>query len=332
MEPDEPARILVIGAGAIGAFYGGMLARTGAEVSVVRRSDAELVESRGFDIATPLGAFVFRPSRVLRSARDRAQAPDYVLLAVKTVRGLDRAALLRDTVGPGTVIALFGNGIGIQEIADAFPEHELISVLAFVAVSRSGATAISHHALGALAMGNSPRGISAATERLAQLSRRSAMRNPGRRDGGALAQESLEHRVQSDLGTPRHAGHACHLDARRGGAFVRRVMQEAAAASGYPIEPRVIDDTIASTRAMTPYKTSMALDHESGRPMEVEPILGNVVRGARRAAPRCRDALTGCALRLAAHGAGPQRIGHSLSWPTAGIHHRRTRRRGGRAS
>jgi len=43
----------------------------------------------------------------------------------------------------------------------------------------------------------------------------------------------------------------------------------------------VIESAIASTRAMTPYKTSMAIDYLAGRPMEIEPILGNVVRVAR---------------------------------------------------
>ena len=39
---------------------------------------------------------------------------------------------------------------------------------------------------------------------------------------------------------------------------------------------------IASTRAMPAYKTSMALDYENGRPMEIEAILGNTVRAARK--------------------------------------------------
>ena len=58
----------------------------------------------------------------------------YVLLCVKTVRGLDRAALMREAMGPNTVLTVIGNGIGIeQELADAFPRNELVSVLAFVA-------------------------------------------------------------------------------------------------------------------------------------------------------------------------------------------------------
>jgi 2-dehydropantoate 2-reductase len=61
-------------------------------------------------------------------------------------------------------------------------------------------------------------------------------------------------------------------------------MQEAAAvaaANGYPIAESVIEDTLRSTAEMPAYKTSMAADFEAGRPLEVEPILGNVVRSAR---------------------------------------------------
>jgi 2-dehydropantoate 2-reductase len=45
----------------------------------------------------------------------------------------------------------------------------------------------------------------------------------------------------------------------------------------------VIDQNIEGTQAMTPYKTSMLIDFETRRPMEVEAILGNGVRAARRA-------------------------------------------------
>ena len=40
-------KVLVVGAGAIGGFYGALLARQGAEVSVVCRSDYQLVKQQG---------------------------------------------------------------------------------------------------------------------------------------------------------------------------------------------------------------------------------------------------------------------------------------------
>jgi 2-dehydropantoate 2-reductase len=67
-------------------------------------------------------------------------------------------------------------------------------------------------------------------------------------------------------------------------AFVRRAMEEVcavAAAAGYPMPPKLIEQLISTTRAIPPYYTSMAQDYQNGRPMEIEAILGNTVRAAR---------------------------------------------------
>ena len=54
----QPPRVLVVGAGAIGALYGGMLARAGAEVTVVCRSDYDAVYRRRLRYPVKLGEFV----------------------------------------------------------------------------------------------------------------------------------------------------------------------------------------------------------------------------------------------------------------------------------
>ena len=55
-----------------------------------------------------------------------------------------------------------------------------------------------------------------------------------------------------------------------------------AAAAGHPVPVKVLEQFISSTKTMPPYLTSMALDYKYGRPMEVEAILGNTVRAARK--------------------------------------------------
>src|SRR5438045_216302 len=83
----------------------------GTGVSVVCRSAYGAVAADGFDIQSKSwGDFVFRPAQVLRSATQLLLAPDYVLLCVKTVRGLDRPALVREAMGPNTVLTVIGNG------------------------------------------------------------------------------------------------------------------------------------------------------------------------------------------------------------------------------
>ena len=285
-----PARILIAGAGAIGAFYGAALQAAGAEVSVACRSEYETVREHGYRIHSgQLGERQLRPAQTLRSvAGYQGGAPDYLVLCVKVVEGVDRVALIRGAVGPDTAIVLIENGIEIeQEIAQAFPGNELISALAFVQASRVAPGEVRHFAFGALTFGNYPNGISPRAQRFAALLEAgninctltenvaavrwqkcmwNAVFNPVSVLGGVLDTDDI-------------------LGASEGAPLVQRAMQEVcaiAAAAGHPIPAGLPAQFIEGTRKAPPYKTSMALDFENARAMEVEAILGNTVRAGRR--------------------------------------------------
>ena len=286
---NESPSILIVGAGAIGALYGSALSRGGAHISVVCRSDYEQVRRDGYRIRSPLlGDHVFRPDAVLRDVAECTTPPDYLVLTVKVLPTLDRAALIRPAVGPGTVIVLIENGIDIeQEIVDAFPANELLSTLAFVQVARTTNGEINHQSLGSLAMGRYPAGITPAGERFAALLQPAKIEcrltdnviaarwqkavwntpfNPISILGGVLDTEMM-------------------LRTEENRAFIRKAMEEVcavAAAAGHPMHPRLVDRMISDTHALTGYKTSMAVDYENRRPMEIEAILGNVVRAGRK--------------------------------------------------
>lgn len=289
MTSDFPS-VLVVGAGAIGAVFGSALARQGAKVSVVCRSDYDAVARDGYNIRSPLlGDHVFRPERVLREVAECRTPPDYLLLTVKVLPGFDRAALIRPAVGPGTVIVLIENGIEIEhEIAAAFPDNELLSSLAFIAVVRAGQGEIHHQSSGSLIMGKYPAGITAAAQTLAALFEAGKV-------GCKLTDNVVAARWQkavwnatfnpiSILGGVLDTAMMLRTPADR--EFVRKAMQEVcdiAAATGHPLHPKLIEQMIAGTQAMPAYKTSMAQDYENGRPMEIEAILGNAVRAGRKA-------------------------------------------------
>jgi 2-dehydropantoate 2-reductase len=282
--------ILIIGAGAVGAFYGSALARQGARLSVVCRSDYDAVKRGGYDIKSPLlGDHRFHPHAVYRDGAECTELQDVVILTSKVLPGIDRVGLLRPVVGRETVIALIQNGVDIeQEIADAFPANELLSSLAFIAVGRGAPGEVNHQSLGSLLLGRYPRGVTPTAERLAAMFEASkvgckltedvvtarwqkavwnAPFNPVSIMGGVLDTAQM-------LATPESEG------------FIRKAMQEvcaAAAANGHPLPPHLIDAMITATRAMPAYKTSMALDYENGRPMEIESILGAAVRAGKRA-------------------------------------------------
>ena len=294
METNAPlspeTRIRVIGAGAIGSFYGAALQAGGADVAVVCRSEYGTVHEHGYAIESArLGDRLFRPSQTLRTAADyQGGPPDYLIVSVKVVDGTDRVGLIREAVGPETAIVLIENGVEIEgEIADAFPHNELISALAFVQVSRVAPGKVKHYAFGDLSFGNYPSGLSERARHLAALLEAGGIKC-------ALTENVVTARWQkclwnavfnpvSVLGGVLDTGHI--LGAEEGLAFVRRAMHEVcavAAATGNPIATTLIDQYIEGTRKAPPYKTSMALDYENRRPMETEVILGNAVRAGRR--------------------------------------------------
>jgi 2-dehydropantoate 2-reductase len=287
---DSRSRILIIGAGAIGSFYGAALQIAGADVSVVCRSEYDTIRETGFQIESKrLGKRVFQPAQTLRSAADyQGGPPDYLILSVKVVAGIDRVAVIRDAVGPDTVIVLIENGVEIEsEIAQAFPDNELISALAFVQVSRVAPGRVVHYAFGDLHFGNYPSGFSDRAKRLAGMLEDGTIKPVPTEDVvGARWQKCLWNTVFNPISV---LGGGLDTDdilsAIEGTSFVRRAMEEVcavAAATGHPLPSSLIEQYITGTRKAPPYKTSMALDLESGRPMEVEVILGNAVRAGRR--------------------------------------------------
>lgn len=285
-----PIRVLIAGAGAIGSFYGAALHKQGVDVAVICRSEYDTVQKNGYHIESGLlGKQIFKPSQVLTSAADyQGGPPDYLILCAKVVKGTNRVAMIRDVVGPRTVIVLIANGVEIeQEMVDAFPENELISGLAFIQVSRTAPGKVQHYAYGDLTLGNYPSGLSERVSVLSALFEKSGIKviqaedivtarwkkclwnapfNPISVLGGVFDTENM-------VGVPE------------GETLVRQAMEEMlaiAAATGHPIPAELIDQYIAGAHEAPPYKTSMALDYENNRPMEVETILGNAVRAGQR--------------------------------------------------
>jgi len=281
--------VLIVGAGAVGALFGSALARQGARVSVVCRSDYDAVSRDGYDIhSSVFGDHRFRPERVYRNVADCREPPDYLLLTSKVLENVDRAALIRPAVGPRTVIVLIQNGVDIEPpIAAAFPENELLSSLAFVAVGRGAPGQVNHLSLGSLIMGRYPAGVTPAAQALAAAFE--AGKVPCKLTEnviGARWQKAVWNAVFnpiSILGGVLDTNAMLRTEAEV--AFARSAMQEVcdvAQAAGHPQSPNLVEQMLATTRAMPAYKSSMALDYENGRPMEIEAILGNTVRAARK--------------------------------------------------
>lgn len=284
-------RALILGAGAIGGFYGQALAIGGADVSVVCRSEYDIVKESGYQILSKTrGDTNFKPSQVLKTASDyQGGPPDYLIVTLKITKGVDRVALMRSVVGPATVIVLIENGVEIeQEIQAAFPNNEIISCLAFIQVSRLSPGVIRHFAYGDLTIGNFPSGVTTACKKLSEMLEVAEVKAPATE---AVVNARWQKCVWnasfnpvSVLGGPVDT--ITLLNSPGGEQLIRDLMAEVskiALSTGNKMPDELIDRYIAATKSAPPYKTSMALDKERGQAMEVEVILGNTVRAGRRA-------------------------------------------------
>lgn len=281
--------ILIVGSGAIGSFYGAILARAGCRVSVVVRSEYEAVARDGIRIDSgKLGDLSFRPAAVYREVSECRQPPDYLLLCVKVLEGVDRAALIRPAVGEHTRIVLIENGIDIEaEIAEAFPRNPLVSALAFVGVSRTGPGKVVHKAYGRLVLGGYPEGRGEAALAFSELLESGGIAAPVSDD---VVRERWIKCIWNAAFNPVSvlgggADTRQILEAPEGEAHVRLLMEEVAAiaaAAGYALPEDYIPTSLENTRKMPAYHNSMALDYLNGRPLETEAILGNAIRVARR--------------------------------------------------
>lgn len=280
--------VLIVGAGAIGSFYGAILKRAGCRVGLVLRSEYDAVAANGIQIDSPLGDLSFRPDDLLRDGDELEIAPDYLILCVKVLPGVDRAALVKPWMGKSTRLVLIENGLDIErELAEAYPDNPLISCLAFIAVSRIAPGRVDHKAYGKLVMGRYPQGIDDNAQALSALFT----------EGGIsidLTEQVVGERWRKCLwNTPFNplsvlangADTRTMLETEGGEALIRAMMQEVSAvaeADGHPLPQDMIDKNISGTRKMPPYKNSMALDYLNNRPIELDAVLGNVVAIAHR--------------------------------------------------
>jgi 2-dehydropantoate 2-reductase len=281
-------RILVVGTGAIGGFYGGKLAQAGASVSTLCRSDYEVVKSKGITVTSTLGDFQFTPEKVIRDLGEYGPPPDYILVGLKVLPEIDTAEIIREVVGPETAIVLLQNGVEIEEpVARTYPDNEIISGLAFICATRTSPGHIDHTDFGRVVIGRYPAGKSVEVEELARLFNEAGLKCEVTEDAVTARWRKLVWNAPfnpiSVLGGG--ADTKTMMENPESLELARKVLEEVcriAEAAGHPLPEEVVQQNIDGTRAMAPYKSSMLVDFEAGRPMEVEAILGSGLRVAKR--------------------------------------------------
>src|SRR6202163_1980759 len=154
-------RFLVLGAGAVGGYFGGRLAEAGRDVTfLVRGPRAALLAEHGLTVASPLGDFRV-PVNV--ATADRVGGPyDVVFLTAKHY-DLDTAiAAIRPAMGPDSaVLPLLNALIHLDRLDAAFGAHRVLGGVAYVGAVLQPDGSIRHHnRLSGIAFGERAGGIS----------------------------------------------------------------------------------------------------------------------------------------------------------------------------
>ncbi|HFK1451272.1 MULTISPECIES: 2-dehydropantoate 2-reductase [Bacillus cereus group] len=125
-------RILVLGAGGVGGFFGGRLVEKGEEVTfLVRSKRKKQLEERGLVIRSVNGDFSFQPKLITKE--DRTAPFDVILFSTKAYHLNEAIQDLKPFVGENTVIIPLLNGIAhVSLLQKEFGEEKVIGGLCFI--------------------------------------------------------------------------------------------------------------------------------------------------------------------------------------------------------
>ena len=138
------SRVAVIGAGAVGCYYGARLAEAGHEVHFLMRRDYDAVAASGLHIESVDGDIHLDHPLIAQSSA--AIGPvDWVLCALKATAIEETRDLVAPCIGETTRILLIMNKLGLEErFAEWFGAHRVFGGLAFTCINR-GAPGTVHH-------------------------------------------------------------------------------------------------------------------------------------------------------------------------------------------
>jgi 2-dehydropantoate 2-reductase len=275
-------RIAIVGSGAVGCYYGGMLAHAGFDVHFLMRSDFETVEHKGLTIHTK-GSTIHLERVQIYKAPEEIGPVDFIIIALKTTANQELEHLLPPLIGKNTTLVTLQNGLGNEEfLATRWGGEHVAGALCFVCINRNEPGIIHHMDHGSISIGEFKRPISPRVQALAEAFRAAGI---DAKEVDNLATERWRKLLWNipfnGLSIAANANVAQVL-ADEGLRFLARdLMSEALQAAGllgHEIPDEFADWQIERSYSMGSYRASSMIDYEAGRAVEVEAIWGEPLR------------------------------------------------------
>jgi 2-dehydropantoate 2-reductase len=308
----------IIGAGGVGGYFGGILARAGHTVHVIARGDslAAIRRQHGLAIHTPTDQFI--------APVDASDDPktlddtDLILVAVKGYSLPEIAPALRAQAARGATIVPLLNGVDIVDrlSAEGVARNAILPGAAYISAARTAPGVITRFS------GPAPRIVVANGPHAEQLV--ADVKNTG--VGGAVITDDITVELWRKFFFIAPMAAACGLarravggvrEAPLGRALIERATREVVAladALGIPTRPDEVDRVMKQIDALAPtVKPSFLFDLEHGGPTELDLLSGTVSRLARTEPARAKgvdtpvhDTATAALSPLLHPGAPPQ--------------------------
>ncbi|MCR9296260.1 MAG: putative 2-dehydropantoate 2-reductase [bacterium] len=288
---NELSSFAVLGTGALGGLYGGLLAHDGNSVHFLVRSDFDHIRDHGLKIESPLGDFALAAPQIYAQPADLPQV-DVVIVAWKTTSNAALKQALEQTCHPRTIVLVLQNGLDVEKDAAAIVGDEnVLGGCCFLCSNKVGPGHIRHLDYGTIVFGEYAAELrGAVSDRMRKLEAIFQRAGIDLRPTENLQQARWKKLVWNipfnGLSVVLNANTEEIMQDPQARLLAEQLMVEvrrAAKANGINIEASHIEHMLEATRKMVPYDSSMSLDFVAKRPIEVESIFGNPLRASHAA-------------------------------------------------
>ena len=285
-------KFAVAGAGAIGGYVGACLARAGHDVTLFARgAHLQAMQENGLRVLSEDGDFEVRPN-ITGELASLANA-DVIFLGVKAHGLTELAPRLAQIIGAQTTVVSMQNGIpwwyfqsGLESvdpggvIARSIAPERVVGSIAYFATTLEGPGIIRHIEGNRLSLGEPDGTRSERCKRIAEALIAGGIRAPiTTRIREEIWVKLLGNASFNPVSALTRATLAAMVRDPQVGPLIRDIMIEVQAVAerlGIHL-PVSIDQRIAGAEKVGQHKTSMLQDLESGRPLELDEVVGAVV-------------------------------------------------------
>lgn len=279
-------KIGIFGTGALGGFYGGILVKGGADVVFIARGKIlKAIKKKGLTIKSfKHGQFTVKVKA--KENPEEAGKVDVVLLCVKSYDTERVAPLLLPMLKEDSVVISVQNGIENEEIlSKVVGKDRVFGATAFIGTHVESPGIVVHQAAGLLEIGELSGKVTERVERIVNFFKSNGIEaRVSKNINYALWKKLLWNVSFNPYSVMTRATVSQMLKVSETKEVLRNLMEEAtlvAKAYGVELKTKTIDDYLNPSEDLMDYKTSMLVDFERGKPLEIEGITGALIRKAR---------------------------------------------------